>query len=86
MVYRQTDAGLRVERIQPGTFGADAGLQAGDLLVRLGGTAVFTRSDVWAINGLVPPGTDVEVDYIREGERRSAIARLSPVTLRALGE
>jgi uncharacterized protein YndB with AHSA1/START domain len=86
MVYRETDAGLRVEHVEPGTFAADAGLRPGDLLVRLGGTAVFTRSDVWAINGLVPPGTDVEVDFIRDGERRSATARLSPVALRALGE
>jgi uncharacterized protein YndB with AHSA1/START domain len=86
MVYRQTDAGLRVNRVAPGTFAEEAGLQAGDLLVRLAGVSVFRRSDVWAINGLVPPGTEIDVEYVRSGERRTGTGHLSPVAARVLGE
>ena len=86
MVYRQTDAGLRVHRVAAGTFAEEAGLQAGDLLVRLAGVGVFRRSDVWAINGLVPPGTAVQVEYLRSGERRTGTGHLSPVAARLLGE
>jgi uncharacterized protein YndB with AHSA1/START domain len=86
MVYRQTDAGLRVHRVEPDTFADGAGLQRGDLLVRLAGVSVFRRSDVWALNGSVAPGTEIEVQYVRSGELRSGTARLSPVARRALGE
>jgi uncharacterized protein YndB with AHSA1/START domain len=86
MVYRESDAGLRVQRVAPGTFAADAGLEPGDLLVRLAGAAVFRRSDVWLVNGVVAPGTEVEVEYVRGGERRTGSARLSPVSARLLGE
>ena len=81
MVYRQTDAGLRVERVSENTFASEAGLQPGDLLVRLAGVSVFRRSDVWAVNGLVSPGTEVEVQYVRSGELPQG--ERSPLTGRA---
>ena len=86
IVLRQTDAGLRVHRATPGTFAAEAGLQPHDLLVRLAGVAVFRRSDVWTINGIVAPGTEVEVEYLRSGERRTGRGRLSTAAMSALGE
>jgi S1-C subfamily serine protease len=77
---------LRVHRVGTSTFAADAGLKLGDLLVQLAGVSVFRRSDVWAVNGLVPPGTEVAVQYVRSGELCTGRGRLSPVARRALGE
>ena len=82
MVYRQTDAGLRVHRVAGDTFANEAGLQPGDLLVRLAGVSVFRRSDVWTVNGLVPPGTEIDVDYVRSGTLHTGRGHLSPVALR----
>jgi hypothetical protein len=86
MMYRETDAGLRVHRVEPGTFADEAGLQSGDLLVRIAGVPVFQRGDVWTINGLVPPQTLVAVDYVRSGELHTGCGQLSDVARRALGE
>jgi uncharacterized protein YndB with AHSA1/START domain len=86
IVVCQTDAGLRVHRATPRTFADEAGLRQGDLLVRLAGVAVFRRSDLWLINGIVAPGTEIEVEYVREGERHTGSGRLSHAAARALGE
>jgi uncharacterized protein YndB with AHSA1/START domain len=86
MVYRETDAGVRVHRVGTGTFAAEAGLQPGDLLVRLAGVSVFRRSEVWSVNGLVPPGTEVDVQYVRSGELCTGRGRMSPIARRVLGE
>ena len=86
IVYKQTDAGVVVERVAPDTFGDEAGLEPGDLLVRISGAAVFTRSDMWLIGGLFAAGTALDVEYVRNGALATGKGRLSPLTARTLGE
>jgi hypothetical protein len=81
-----TGCGCAAVRRACAAAAAEAGLEPGDLLVRLAGVSVFRRSDVWAVNGLVPPGTEVDVQYVRSGELATGRGRLSPVGLRVLGE
>jgi uncharacterized protein YndB with AHSA1/START domain len=85
-VYARRDWGLEVLRAVPGGFGAEVGLQRGDRLVRLGGAAAYTRRDVWLLLEEHAPGTALEVEYLRGGERRRAVGRLSPLSLRTVGE
>ncbi len=84
-VYRERDWGLEVLSVLPG-FGAEVGLERGDRLVRIAGVPVYTRAEVWALSAEHAPGTELEVEFIRGGERRRGSGRLSPPALRAVGE
>ena len=86
VVYAERDWGLEVLQVRPGAFGAEAGLQRGDRLVRLGGVSVYTRANVWTLLEEHVPGTEVEVEFIRGRERRVARARLSSPLAGAVGE
>jgi uncharacterized protein YndB with AHSA1/START domain len=69
--------GVQVVAIVPGGFAEEAGLRAGDTLVRLAGASVFRRSDVVALQRAFAPGTEVEVDFVREGRLLTGRAALS---------
>lgn len=79
VVVAEDAGGLHVLDVRPGTFGEEAGLEPGDVIVRLGGAAVFARSDLWFAQRLFEPGTEVTVDAIREGRVRSSSAPMSPM-------
>jgi hypothetical protein len=86
VAYAERDWGLEVLQVRPGAFGAEAGLQRGDRLVRLGGVSVYTRANVWTLLEEHSPGTELEVEFIRGRERRVARARLSSPLAGAVGE
>jgi uncharacterized protein YndB with AHSA1/START domain len=86
MSYRERDFGLEVLRVAPRTFAADAGLARGDRLIRIGPAPVYKRSDLWRLLEAVPPGSELEVEYIRGRERRRGSARLSPAEMGLVGE
>ncbi len=86
MVYADGDAGLVVRQVLDGGFAEDAGLLPDDKLVRIGGCAVYQRSDVWMINGLLEPGTELEVEFIRRNELRTGSGKLSTQEIWAVGE
>jgi uncharacterized protein YndB with AHSA1/START domain len=69
--------GVEVVKVVPGGFAEQAGLLAGDTLVRLAGASVFRRSDIVVLQRAFGPGTEVEVDYVREGKLLTGHARLS---------
>jgi uncharacterized protein YndB with AHSA1/START domain len=85
-MYAETDVGLEVLRVAPEGFGADVGLERGDRLVRVGGAGVYQRSDLWMVNGLLEPGTELEVEFVRGRELLRGRGRLSPMTDRLVGE
>jgi S1-C subfamily serine protease len=68
---------VRVVATEAGTFADRAGLRPGDLLVELGGAPIFRRSDVALITRLHPPGTEVQVAFVRDGALVTGRAPLS---------
>jgi uncharacterized protein YndB with AHSA1/START domain len=64
---RETPAGLRLARLVSGGFAADAGLREGDLLVSIGGAAVYARSDIALLEREHEAGEVLELSYVRDG-------------------
>jgi uncharacterized protein YndB with AHSA1/START domain len=69
--------GVRITHVVPGSFAAKAGIQAGDLLLRLNGAAVLDRSDVCFIEREHRAGETIDTDYVRGNEVLSGRAPLS---------
>ena len=86
MVYADSDSGLIVRQVLDGGFAAEAALRPGDRLVRIGGSAVYERSDVWMINGLLEPGTELDVEFVRESQIETGRGRLSTQEIWGVGE
>lgn len=72
---REVPTGLEVTGATPGSFGEKVGLQAGDLLVTLGGAPVFTQLGLQALLRVLRSGDEVEASWVRgrELQRGSAI-------------
>jgi uncharacterized protein YndB with AHSA1/START domain len=83
---REVLGGLLVTSIQPRSFAELAGLEVGDLVVRLAGVPVFDRGDLWLLARLTAPGTETTVQFVRGTELREASAPMSPIDLWATGE
>jgi len=65
--YFQVEEGLLVTEVAEGTPAAEAGLRAGDVIVRVGGDAVSTLEDLrWALASYERP---VEITVVRKGKR-----------------
>jgi len=77
-VGRETAAGLEVVRVEAGGFAATAGLQAGDLLLAVGGGPVTTHRELWTLLKEHGPGEKLEVEYLRGRERLAGVATLGP--------
>lgn len=86
IAYAETDAGLEVREMAAGSFADEVGLRRGDRLVRIGGAPVYTRSDLWLVNALLAPGSELDVEFVRGRELLRGRGRLSPPTARAVGE
>jgi len=74
----QTGAGVRITHVVPGGFAAEAGIQPGDLLLRLNGASMVHASDVGVVGREHDPGTVVDIEYVRGGEVLRGRAALSP--------
>ena len=73
-------SGARVRRVEPGSPAEAAGLEAGDVIVSIAGEPVAGPADVVRAVGARRPGQTVEVEVLRDGERRTL-----SVTLAAAG-
>ena len=69
-------SGAYVGRVRPGTPADRAGLQAGDVVVRLGGQPVILADDLHRLLSQVPEGRDVALTYVRDGRRQETTVRL----------
>lgn len=70
-------AGVRVAGVSPGGFAEAAGMQTGDLIVRLAGGPVFGQSDVEFVHRAFDAGTELDVEFVRAKELLRGRARLS---------
>ena len=68
--------GVRVSGVRPGSPAEQAGVQAGDIIVRFGGVAVTTLEDLtFALRGK-RPGDRIEAVIVRDGAERRIEATL----------
>ena len=63
----ESAAGVRITHVLPGGFAARAGMQAGDVLLRLNGASVVHLTDVAFIGRERAPGEVVDAEYARAG-------------------
>jgi uncharacterized protein YndB with AHSA1/START domain len=74
----ESGAGVRITYTVPGGFAAEAGMRAGDLLLRLNGAPVVLASDVAFFGREHDAGEEVEAEYARGGEVLRGRGALSP--------
>lgn len=67
--------GIRILRVQPGSVGEAAGLQAGDRVLRAGDRSIRAASDLQRVVRAVAPGTWLPLEIEREGEQLERVAR-----------
>lgn len=63
------ERGVLIDRVYPGSPGRESGLQAGDVIVRLGERRVEAREDVTTAFYTVPLGEAVHLEVWRDGSR-----------------
>ncbi|SFD78369.1 Do family serine endopeptidase [Salipiger profundus] len=63
------EAGAIVSSVEPGTPADDAGLIPGDVIVAVDGEGVDGSADLRQRIGLHRPGDEVEITYVRDGDR-----------------
>lgn len=72
-----TDAqGAVVGSVEQDSPAADAGIQAGDVIVAIDKHPIRSSADLRNRVGLTPAGSQVEVAYLRDGKRGSATVRI----------
>jgi serine protease Do len=69
--------GALVNDLVPGSAAAKAGLEVGDVIRSVNGTAVNTFSDLPPLIGALPPGTKVQLKVLRDGKERDLSATLT---------
>ena len=74
--FSREGGGILLSGVLPGSAAEEAGLQAGDLLVEMDGTAIDTINDYQGVLVAHQPGDRVSVKFVREGETREVFVTL----------
>ena len=69
-------AGASVQAVMPGGPAQRAGLRAGDIIARIDGRSVDEPEDVSDAVSARRPGDEIEIELIRDGERRTITVEL----------
>jgi serine protease Do len=67
----KTAGGALVDRAEPGTPAASAGLRSGDVITRLNGQTIKDAADLTRRVGELKPGEKVELAYLRDGVEKT---------------
>lgn len=70
-------AGAILRQVTSDGPAAAAGLKAGDVIVKVGDHPIVKESDLRLLMFQLEPGTNVPVDYIRDGKKNSTSVRIS---------
>lgn len=70
-------SGAVISRVEPGSPAADAGLRAGDVIVRIGDRPVENARGLRNVEGLLAVGRRVDLAYLRNGRERTASVLIS---------
>ena len=68
--------GVVVARVEPGSAAERAGLRAGDIVTAVDGVPVRSAADFRNRVGLAETGSELEIAYLRGGQRRTATVRV----------
>jgi serine protease Do/serine protease DegQ len=68
--------GVVVVDVQGGSSAEQAGLEPGDVVVQMGGNAIVSVADFSAQAAVMFIGDEVEVRYVRQGEKRQTTLRI----------
>ena len=71
------DLGVLVNRVERGSPAAKAGLEPGDVITSVAGRSVRTPGELVATIGGLPPGDEIDVRMIRDGDARTLRATLA---------
>jgi uncharacterized protein YndB with AHSA1/START domain len=74
---REVPGGLEVFEPAKGTLAEQLGLRAGDTIVGFAGAGVFTFCDVHFAGRAFPPGSEVEVHWVRGNQLMSGKGRMT---------
>jgi hypothetical protein len=69
--------GIELAEVFPGGFADQAGMKAGDILLKLDRMGIYQIADVWAFTRIRSAGEEVTAEYIRDGEVRTGKGRIS---------
>ena len=69
--------GALVDKAEPGTPAAEAGLKSGDVITKLNGQAIKDAADLTRHVGALKPGEKVEVSFLRDGAEKTASVTLA---------
>ena len=70
------EAGAYVGKVKAGSPAERAGLRPGDVITALGGQPVQRAGDVQRLLAGMPPGRDISLTYVRDGEPHYTTIRL----------
>jgi Do/DeqQ family serine protease len=69
-------SGVVVSSVEQGSPAAGAGLQAGDVIMSVDNHRISSSADLRNRIGLAPAGSEIEIDYMRNGTRKSVTMRI----------
>jgi serine protease Do len=72
--------GALIASVEPGTPAAKAGLQPGDVVTAVDGTAVTSPRDLALDIAAIKPGSDTKIELLRDGSQQSVTAQITLLT------
>ena len=78
--------GVLVAGVREDSGAEEAGLQVDDVIVAVDGNPVRNITELKSRIGATPPGTKVEVGFLRDGKRQKVTVKLGEVTQEALAK
>ncbi len=78
LAERHTGAGAAIDRMDRGGAAIEAGLEVGDVIVKISKRTIKKASDVPSAIHMVRPGDSIEVAFIRSDRRQTVTLRLKP--------
>ncbi|WP_235499548.1 Do family serine endopeptidase [Frateuria sp. Soil773] len=80
----KADSGVVVTQVATGSAAEAAGLQPGDVIGAIDGKRLRSADDLRNAEGLLPLGSTLKLDVLRDGKTRSVSATLTPEKLATL--
>lgn len=78
VILETTPEGVRIQKVEPESIAASAGLRAGDRIVAIAGRSVTRTMDVSAAVGRQAPGTWLPLNVERNGRTLEIVAKFPP--------